>query len=81
MNSKNFRIFNKINKKMKNRGITIILAFILGSLGIHRFYLGQIGYGLIYLLLSFTGISTILSIIDFVLFLIMSEQEFNRKYN
>ena len=66
---------------MKNRGITIILAFILGSLGIHRFYLGQIGYGLIYLLLSFTGISTILSIIDFVLFLIMSEQEFNRKYN
>ena len=66
---------------MKNRGITIILAFLLGSLGIHRFYLGQIGYGLIYLLLSVTGISTILALIDFILFLIMSEEEFNIKYN
>ena len=66
---------------MKNRGITIILAFLLGSLGIHRFYLGQIGYGLIYLLLSVTGISTILALIDFILFLIMSEEEYNIKYN
>ena len=66
---------------MKSKTITAILALLLGALGIHRFYLGQIGYGIIYLLLSFTGISAILAIIDFVMFLMMSDQEFDHKYN
>ena len=65
----------------KNKLATILLALFLGSLGVHRFYLGQIIYGVIYLLLACTGISTLLAIIDIVLFLIMSDEEFNLKYN
>ena len=66
---------------MKDKFITAILALLLGSFGVHRFYLGQIGYGVAYLLLCATGISSILSIIDFILFLLMTEDEFNIKYN
>jgi TM2 domain-containing membrane protein YozV len=66
---------------MKSKSITAILALLLGTLGIHRFYLGQFGYGIIYLLLGWTGISSILAIIDFVIFLLMSEEEFDLKYN
>jgi TM2 domain-containing membrane protein YozV len=66
---------------MKSKSITAILALLLGTLGIHRFYLGQFGYGIIYLLLGWTGISSVLAIIDFVIFLLMSEEEFDITYN
>jgi len=65
----------------KSRLATILIALFLGSLGIHRFYLGQIGIGLLYLLLSFTGISTIIAIVDVILFALMDDKEFNYKYN
>ncbi|HCD9233303.1 TPA: TM2 domain-containing protein [Elizabethkingia anophelis] len=34
---------------MKNKFITVILAFFLGGFGIHRFYLGETKKGLLYL--------------------------------
>lgn len=33
----------------KNPGTTFILALLLGWVGAHRFYLGQIGMGVLYL--------------------------------
>ena len=66
---------------MRVKLTTTLLALFLGTLGIHRFYLGQVLYGIIYVLLAATGISTILALIDFVMFLIMDEKYFNYKYN
>lgn len=66
---------------MRVKLTTTLLALFLGTLGIHRFYLGQVLYGIIYVLLAATGISTILALIDFVMFLIMDEKDFNYKYN
>lgn len=34
--------------------ITFVLAFFLGPLGIHRFYVGKVGTGIVMLLLSCT---------------------------
>ncbi len=34
---------------MKSRKTAMLLAIFLGYLGIHRFYLGQIGLGVLYL--------------------------------
>jgi TM2 domain-containing membrane protein YozV len=66
---------------MKNKYVAALLAFFLGSFGVHRFYLGQIGLGVMYCLLFKLKLSPILGFIDAVAFLIMSDEAFNRKYN
>lgn len=66
---------------MKSKTTTVILCFFFGALGIHRFYLGQTGLGFLYLLFCWTFIPGIIAIIDFIGFLIMSEETFNQKYN
>lgn len=45
----------------KNRITAGILAILLGSIGIHAFYLGYTKKGIIHLILSMTGILTIAS--------------------
>ena len=66
---------------MKSKTTAAILAFFLGGIGIHRFYLGQGGKGIVYLLFSFTFIPAIISVFDFIIFLTMDEEKFNLKYN
>ncbi len=66
---------------MKNKVVAAILAFFLGGLGIHRFYLGHIGMGILYFIFSWTGIPSVVGIIEGVLYLIQDEESFNAKYN
>jgi TM2 domain-containing membrane protein YozV len=47
----------------KSRNVVIVLAFLLGFLGIHRFYLGKIGTGI--LMLVTLGGAGIWAAIDF----------------
>lgn len=65
---------------MKNKTTAGLLALFLGWAGVHRFYLGQIGLGILYVFLMFFGISFILGIIDAIFFFTMNEEEFERKY-
>lgn len=64
---------------MKDKNVAGILALFFGWLGIHRFYLGQIGLGIVYLF--FFWISWIISLIDAIALFAMDDDEFNRKYN
>lgn len=66
---------------MKSKNVAAILAFFGGFIGLHRFYLGQVGLGVLYALFVFTGLSVILGILDGILFLTMSEEVFDAKYN
>ncbi len=66
---------------MKDKATAAILAFFLGGLGIHRFYLNQAGLGIIYLLFCWTFIPVLISLVDFIAFLAMSKDEFDSKYN
>ncbi|WP_295221032.1 TM2 domain-containing protein [uncultured Chryseobacterium sp.] len=66
---------------MKSKSTTVLLTFFLGGLGIHRFYLGQNILGLLYLLFCWTFIPSCIALIDFFVFLCMSESRFNYKYN
>ena len=66
---------------MKNKTTAGILALVFGWLGVHRFYLEQKGLGILYLLLSFTGISFFLGLIDGIVLLTMDEDKYHRKYN
>lgn len=66
---------------MKRKTIAALLAFFLGGLGAHKFYLGKVFQGIFYLLFCWTCIPSIIALIESILFLTMSESEFNRKYN
>ena len=65
---------------MKNRGIAAILAFFLGTFGIHKFYLGRPIQGLLYLLFCWTGIPGILGVIEAILYLLATDDAFHQKY-
>jgi len=66
---------------MKDKTLAGLLALVLGTLGVHRFYLGQTKLGILYIILLFTGVSAILGLIDAVLLLTMDQEDFDYKYN
>lgn len=66
---------------MKSKSTAALLAFFLGGLGIHRFYLGQNVMGILYLVFCWTFIPALIAFFDFFVFIFMSENRFNYKYN
>ncbi|MEN9251499.1 MAG: NINE protein [Thermostichales cyanobacterium BF4_bins_65] len=66
---------------MKNKVVAFVLAWFFGSFGVHKFYLGEIGWGVIYLLFFWTFIPAIVSFIEGIIYLVMSDEKFNRLYN
>ncbi|AFZ59532.1 NINE protein [Anabaena cylindrica FACHB-243] len=69
--------------KHKNRSIAAILAFsgTLTISGLHKFYLGQPFWGILYVLLSWTPIPKVASAIEGVWYLAQDEEAFNRNFN
>ena len=57
-----------------------ILALLLGGLGVHKFYLGYTKEGIIQLLLSFICVGGLLGIIEGILYLTKSDEEFVATY-
>ncbi len=70
-----------VHKIEKSKGVALLLCFFLGGLGIHQFYLGNTVQGVFYLLFSWTCIPALISIIDFIILLCMSEAYFHQKYD
>lgn len=66
---------------MKNKSTAAILAFFLGGIGVHRFYLNQNGLGFLYLIFCWTLVPSVIALVDFIIFITMSEGDFNKKYN
>ncbi len=64
----------------KSRIAAALLAFFLGGFGVHKFYLGQVGLGVVYLIFCWTFIPAIIAFIDFIILLTMSDDTFNQKY-
>ena len=67
--------------KQKNRSTAALLALVFGGIGVHRFYLNKPISGFFYLILFWTFIPAIIALIEFVVLLCMSDEEFDRRYN
>ena len=65
---------------MNKRVLAAVLAIVFGGLGAHKFYLGKMVWGIVYLLLCWTGIPTIIGFIEGLIYLCTSDQEFEKKY-
>jgi TM2 domain-containing membrane protein YozV len=67
----------------KEKTVAGILGILLGSLGVHHFYLGSTVTGVIELVLTICtcGIGGLLGLVEGVLILVMSDEEFNARYN
>src|SRR5690606_1412750 len=63
----------------KDKVLAGVLAFFVGGLGIHRFYLGQ-WWGIFYLIFWPTLIPSIVSVIDAIVFWATSRESWDRKY-
>ncbi len=48
----------------KDELVGFLLALLLGTFGVHRFYLGENGWGIAYVVFSWTGIPTLLGFIE-----------------
>lgn len=68
--------------KAKDRRIAAALAFA-GILlpGLHKFYLGQSRWGIVYLLLYWTPISRVASAIEGAWYLFQDREDFERNFN
>lgn len=64
----------------RSRLAAALFALLLGGLGIHKFYLGRIGQGILYLLFCWTFIPVIVGFIEGIVYLTMSNDQFARKY-
>lgn len=68
----------------RNKYVAALLAFFLGTLGIHRFYTGRTGSGIVMLVLTLTVVGLLVTglwaLVDTVRYLMMSDREFAARY-
>lgn len=73
----------------KDKIAAALLAFFLGMFGAHKFYLNKTGAGVTMLLLSTVGcillfippmIMALIAFIEFIIYLVTDDAEFQRKY-
>lgn len=68
----------------RNKYVAAALAFFIGTLGIHRFYLGRTGSGIAMLVMSITLVGLLVTgpwaLVDMIRYLIMSDRDFAARY-
>lgn len=65
----------------RNKITAGLLGIFLGGLGAHKFYLGQTGMGILYLIFCWTFIPSIVGFIEGITYLCMSDATFASRYD
>lgn len=64
----------------RNKYVAALLAFFLGGLGFHKFYLRRPWQGVLYLVFCWTLIPALFALIEALYYLVLSEREFTQRY-
>ena len=63
---------------IKSKVAAAILAILFGTFGVHKFYLGQSGSGILYLLFCWTGIPSVVGFIEGIVYLCSNEENWQK---
>ena len=74
---------------MRSKTVAALLAIFCGALGLHKFYLGRIGWGVTYLLVTLIGaffiippfVVAFIGFIEGIMLLSMDPRSFDSEYN
>ena len=66
---------------VKSKLAAALLAIFLGGFGIHKFYMGKIGMGILYLIFCWTCIPAIVGFIEGIVYLCSSDENFQLKHH
>lgn len=58
-----------------------VLGILLGGLGIHKFYLGKVGQGIVYLLFCWTFVPEVIGFIEGIIYLCSNDHNFQVKHH
>lgn len=64
---------------VKSKVVAGLLGILLGGIGVHKFYMGKIGMGILYLLFCWTGIPSVIGLIEGIIYLCSSDENFQLK--
>ncbi|KQB56670.1 hypothetical protein AE621_24940 [Acidovorax sp. SD340] len=56
-----------------------VLALLLGGIGIHKFYTGAWGWGIVYIVLCWTYIPALVALVEGIRYLTLKQPEFAQK--
>jgi TM2 domain-containing membrane protein YozV len=62
----------------KSRLTAGLFALLLGGLGVHKFYLNKVGMGVLYLLLCWTFVPSVIALIEGIIYLTQDDATFSR---
>jgi TM2 domain-containing membrane protein YozV/RNA polymerase subunit RPABC4/transcription elongation factor Spt4 len=64
----------------KNKWLAVALAVFLGSIGIHKFYLGKYAQGFIYLALCWTTVPFFIGLFEALIYAFTPQESFSQRY-
>lgn len=66
--------------RTKSKVAAFLLAWLLGGIGGHKFYLNRVGQGILYLLFCWTFIPAMIAFVEGIVYITMDEERFWQKY-
>lgn len=66
---------------VKNKMVAGVLGILLGGIGVHKFYMGKIGSGILYLCFCWTGIPAMVGFIEGIMYLCSNDENFQLKHH
>lgn len=79
--NQNFTTESEKKKSKKKKSVAIIFAILFGIFGVHKFYLGSWGWGIVYILFFWTYFPMLVGIAEGIKFAFMRQDKFNQRYN